>query len=60
MKPLTVVITMVSILQIKSLKLLEWVLNFSIHKMVNIDEMQFAFVPGRDTIDDIFIARQLQ
>ena len=28
--------------------------------MINIDEMQFAFVPGRGTTDAIFIVRQLQ
>ena len=28
--------------------------------MVNIDEMQFGFVPGRGTIDAIFIVHQLQ
>ena len=28
--------------------------------MVNIDKMQFAIVPGRDTTDAIFIVRQLQ
>ena len=32
------------------MKLLEWVLDFIIHEMVNIDEMQFEFVPGRGTI----------
>ena len=28
--------------------------------MVNIDEMQFGFVPGRGLLDAIFIVRQLQ
>jgi len=28
--------------------------------MVNINEMQFGFVPGKGTTDAIFIARQLQ
>ena len=42
------------------MKLLELVLDFSIHQMVNIDEMQFAFVPGRGTTDAIFIVCQLQ
>ena len=31
-----------------------------IRVMNNIDERQFAFVPGRGTIDAIFIVRQLQ
>ena len=37
------------------IKLLERVLDFSIHQMVNIDELQFTFVPGRGTNDAIFI-----
>ena len=41
------------------MKLLEWVLDFYIHGMVNIYEMQFGFVPGRGT-DAIFIVRQQQ
>ena len=40
-------------------KLLEWVLDFYIHEIVNIYEMQFGFVPGRGT-DAIFIVRQQQ
>ena len=36
-------------------KLLEWVLDFYIHEMVNIDEMQFGFGPGWGTSDSIFI-----
>ena len=31
-----------------------------IREMIAIDEMQFAFVPGRGTTDAIFIIRQLQ
>ena len=31
-----------------------------IWEMIVIDEMQFAFVPGRGTTDAIFIIRQLQ
>ena len=42
------------------MKLLEWVLDSSIPQMVNIDEMQFAFVPGRSTTEAIFIVCQLQ
>ena len=37
------------------MKLLEWVLDFNIHKMVNINEIQFSFVPGRGTTDAIII-----
>ena len=40
-------------------KLLEWVLDFYIHEMVNIYEMQFGFLPGRGT-DAIFIVHQQQ
>ena len=42
------------------MKLLERVLDTSIRSMVDINEMQFGFVPGRGTTDAIFIARQLQ
>ena len=42
------------------MKLLEQALDSFIRKMVNIDEMQFGFVPGRGTTDTIFIVRQLQ
>ena len=42
------------------MKLLEQVLDSPIHQMVNIDEMQFASVPGRVTIESIFIVSQLQ
>ena len=42
------------------MKLLEQLLDSSIRKMVNIDGMQFGFVPCRGTTDAIFIFRQLQ
>ena len=42
------------------MKLLERVLDLLIREMVNIDEMQFRFVPGRGTTDTIFIVCQLQ
>ena len=41
------------------MKLLEWVLDFCIHEMVYIYEMQLGFVPGRGT-DAIFIVHQQQ
>ena len=44
----------------QAMKLLERVLDFQIRQMVNIDEMQYGFVPGRGTTDAIFIVRQLQ
>ena len=42
------------------MKLLECVLDSFIREMVDIDAMQFGFVPGRGTTDAIFIIRQLQ
>ena len=42
------------------MKLCEGVLEKSIRGMVNINEMQFGFVPGKGTTDAIFIARQMQ
>ena len=40
-------------------KLLEPVLDSFIHEMLNIDEMQFIFVPSKGTTDAISIVRQL-
>ena len=42
------------------LKVLERIADTIIRDMVDIDEMQFAFVPGRGTTDAIHILRQLQ
>ena len=42
------------------MKLLERVLVSFIQEMVDIDAMQFGFVPGRGTTDAIFIIHQLQ
>ena len=42
------------------MKALERVLEKVIREMINIDEMQFGFMPGRGTTDAIFIVRQLQ
>ena len=42
------------------MKLLERVLDSFIREMVDIDAMQFGFVPGRGTTDAIFIICQLQ
>ena len=42
------------------MKLLERVLDSFIQEMVDIDAMQFGFVPGRATTDTIFIICQLQ
>ena len=40
------------------MKLLERVLNSSNCQMLNTDEMQFTYVPGRSTADAIFIVGQ--
>ena len=40
-------------LKLTVMKLLEQVLEFFIHEMVNIDEIQLGFVPGRGTTDTI-------
>ena len=42
------------------MKLLEHVLDPLISNMMDVNEMQFGFVPGRGTTDAIFIVRQLQ
>ena len=42
------------------MKLHEQVLDSYIHEMVNINEMQLGFVPGRGTTGSIFVVRQLQ
>ena len=39
---------------------MERIVDGMIREMIAIDEMQFAFVPGRGTTDAIFIIRQLQ
>ena len=44
----------------QAMKTLECVMDFYIRGMVDIDGMQFAFVPGRGTTDAIFTVRQLQ
>ena len=42
------------------MKVMERIVDGLIREMMTIDEMQFAFVPGRGTTDAIFIIRQLQ
>ena len=42
------------------MKVMERIVDGMIREMIAIDEMQFAFVPGRGTTDAIFIIRQLQ
>ena len=42
------------------MKIMERGVDEMIRETDEIDEMQFAFVPGRGTTDAIFIIRQLQ
>ena len=42
------------------MKILERVVEMEIRSSITIDDMQFGFMPGRGTIDAIFIVRQLQ
>ena len=42
------------------MKLQERVMVHFIREMVNFDEMQFSFTPGKGTIDALFIVRQMQ
>ena len=43
-----------------TMKIYEKVLEFKLRQIVQISGHQFGFVPGRSTIDAIFIMRQLQ
>ena len=43
-----------------TMKVFERVIEQLIRDQVDIDELQFGFMPGRGTIDAVFIARQLQ
>ena len=42
------------------MKVLEGVLEKRLRQKVKIDDMQFGFVPGKGTVDAIFMMRQLQ
>ena len=42
------------------MKVLEEVLEKRWRQKVKIDNMQFGFVPGKETVDAIFMVRQLQ
>ena len=44
----------------QDMKLLEQLLDSNIREMVNVNEMQFNFVPAKGTTDAIFVVRQLQ
>ena len=43
-----------------AMKVMEHILEVRLRRMVDIDEMQFGFRPGRGTTDAIFILRQVQ
>ena len=43
-----------------ALKVFERVIVSKLRKIVNIHEMQFGFMPGKSTVDAIFITRQVQ
>ena len=42
------------------MKVVERIMDKLIRQSVNIHEMQFGFMPGRGTMEAIFIVRQLQ
>ena len=42
------------------MKVLERILDKRLRQRINVDDMQCGFMPGRGTIDAIFILRQLQ
>ena len=42
------------------MKVLEGVLEKRLRQKAKIDDMQFGFVPGKGTVDAIFMVRQLQ
>ena len=43
-----------------AMKIVEKVLERRLECMVKVDEMQFGFMPGKGTIDAVFILRRLQ
>ena len=43
-----------------AMKIGEKVLEKTMRRMVKVDEMQFGFMPGKGTIDALFILRRLQ
>ena len=42
------------------MKVVERMLEKSLHRIVTVDEMQFGFMPERGTIDAVYILRRLQ
>ena len=43
-----------------AMEIVERVLEKRIQRIVEVDEMQFGFMPGKGTIDAVFIVRRLQ
>ena len=43
-----------------AMKIVERVLERRIRELVNINSMQFGFMPGRGTIDALFVVRRMQ
>ena len=43
-----------------AMKIVEKVLERRLRRIVKVDEMQFGFIPGKGTIDAVFILRRLQ
>ena len=42
------------------MKIVERVLERRIRELVNIDSMQFGFMPGRGTTDALFVVQRMQ
>ena len=43
-----------------AMKIVERVLERRMQTLVNLNEMQFGFMPGKGTVDAIFIVRRMQ
>ena len=43
-----------------AIKIVEWVLERRIQTLVNLNEMQYGFMPGKRTVDAIFIVRKMR
>ena len=43
-----------------AMKIVEKVLERRMRRMAKVDKMQFGFMPGKGTIDAVFISRSLQ
>ena len=47
-------------LQVHAMKIVERVLERQIQTLINWNKMQFGFMPGKGTVDAIFIVRRMQ